>query len=422
MQPPDSSVLLEQLRSLPAAQALLPRIGEQGGVYVVGGAVRDLLRGASPNELDLVVEGDVAQLAARLGGAVRRHERFGTCTVALDGFSYDIAQARRERYPRPGALPEVTPAGIEEDLRRRDFTVNAIAIELGGGRDRGGTHGCDGPLGPDGTHALRHAPGALEDLERGLLRVLHKRSFLDDPTRLLRLIRYHSRLHFDVEPETDRLAAAAIAGGALQTLSGPRVGAELRLLAREPDPVAALFALRDYGLGDAIEPGFGLADPAVLTRALALLPAQARADLLALAVAGRGVEQARLGSRLDELGFDGHERGVIAEASNHAQATADALALAKRPSEIAAAASGRSDELIALAGALGPAEQATEWLAQLRHVRLEISGDDLIAAGVSQGPAVGAGLHAALSAKLDGRLGGRQQELAEALSAARRRG
>ena len=112
-----------------------------GDVYLVGGAVRDLARGEAPSELDLLVEEDPAGLAALLAGdspdAMRAHPRFGTATVTRDGFAYDVAQARTETYERPGALPSVSPADVATDLRRRDFTVNAIALGLGR-TERGG--------------------------------------------------------------------------------------------------------------------------------------------------------------------------------------------------------------------------------------------------------------------------------------------
>ena len=164
-----------------------------------------------------MVDGDAAALARRLGPA-RIHDRFGTSTVRLDGFTYDIARTRTETYPHPGALPEVAPGGSEARTSlRRDFTVNAIAMALGGA--------APGELTP--------APSALEDLDARLLRVFHDRSFIDDPTRLLRLARYASRLGFAVEQHTLELALAAVRSGALWTVSGPRIGAELRLAARE---------------------------------------------------------------------------------------------------------------------------------------------------------------------------------------------
>ncbi len=125
--------LLDRVQALPAAQPLFAHLTDRGGVYLVGGAVRDLLLVGTPYDLDLVVDGDALALARSLVGELTLHDRFGTSTVRLDGFAYDIARARRETYARPGALPEVEPAPLAEDLLRRDFTVNALAIELGSG-------------------------------------------------------------------------------------------------------------------------------------------------------------------------------------------------------------------------------------------------------------------------------------------------
>ncbi|MGA8333808.1 MAG: hypothetical protein WB761_03625, partial [Solirubrobacteraceae bacterium] len=196
--------LLARVQALPAARPLISRLPAAPAAYLVGGAVRDLLLGGTPFDLDLVVDGDTAPLAAALGGEVREHDRFGTATVVLDGFTYDIARARRETYDHPGALPDVEPAPLAEDLRRRDFTVNAIAIPLAGER----------------AGELTAVPGALEDLEARRLRGLHDGSFIDDPTRLFRLVRYASRLGFEIEPHTRALAEGAIAAGAPDTVSG----------------------------------------------------------------------------------------------------------------------------------------------------------------------------------------------------------
>ncbi len=395
---PKPPEVIERVRALPAARPLLAHLRDDRGVQLVGGAVRDLLLGGAPFDLDLVVEGDARTVAAELGGELKSFDRFGTATVVLDGFSYDIARARRETYARPGALPDVEPAPLAEDLLRRDFTVNAIALALSG--------------------ELTAAPAALEDLGARRLRVLHDRSFIDDPTRLMRLARYASRLGFEVEPHTRELAEAAVAGGALGTVSGSRLGAELRLLARERDPVTALRGLADLGLDRAIHPGFGISDEALARRALALLPEGARGDRLALAVASRGVPAAELGALLESLAFEAEDRDAILLAATRADDVARALAAAGARSEIAAAVGGAPIELVALAGALGPASEAREWLDTLRHVRLEIDGGDLLAAGVPEGPAIGRGLRAALAAKLDGQASGRGEELAAALKAA----
>jgi tRNA nucleotidyltransferase (CCA-adding enzyme) len=384
------------------------RLEGQPGVFVVGGSVRDLLLGGQPFDLDLVVEGDPAPILSRLDGEAIAHDRFGTSTVTVDGFSYDIARARREHYPRPGALPEVSPASLEEDLRRRDFTVNAIAVALGGAS----------------AGELSAFPGALDDLGSHRLRVLHDRSFIDDPTRLLRLARYSARLGFEADEQTLLLARQAIRVDALATLSGPRIGNELRLLAREEDPVAALRALGALELDRALDPrfGFGLQDEALAQRALSLLPTDGRSDRLALAIAAQRLPLAELLRLLDRLGFEADERDVIASAATRARPLAHELSAAERPSEIASGAFGAPPELVALAGALGPAKAASEWLERLRHVKLEIDGHDLLAAGVPEGPALGRGLRAALSARLDGQARSREDELAAALQAARSAG
>ncbi len=375
----------------------LAALDGEPGVWAVGGAVRDALLGRAPRELDLVVEGDAVAVARRVaertGGELVAHDRFGTATVRSDGVLLDLATARRETYARPGALPDVAPgATLDEDLARRDFTVNALALRLADGE-------------------LRGVPGAEEDLRAGILRVLHDASFRDDPTRLLRLARYAARLGFAADPHTDALAAAAVAAGAPATVSGERIGAELRLLAREPQP-AALGELARHGLGAALLPGFD-PDPDRIRRALAVAGAapDVRADRVALAAAVRGAPAEALVERLRALAFPAADVAAIAAA-----AAVDAAALRDaRPSAADAALARLPAEAAVLAAADGAAP-ARAWLDRDRHARLAISGDDLVAAGRS-GPAVGRGLAAARAALLDGAAPGRDDQLAVALAA-----
>jgi tRNA nucleotidyltransferase (CCA-adding enzyme) len=408
--PPSADDLLRRLATVPAARELLHTLGDADGVYVVGGAVRDLLRGETPVDLDLVVDRDVGRLITGLsssgGTPARLHDRFGTATLVLDGGRFDLARARRERYPHPGALPEVEPAPIEEDLRRRDFTVNALALGLGGAR-RG---------------ELLAVPGALDDLGTGTLRVLHDESFRDDPTRLLRLARYAGRLGFGPDGHTAGLARGAIGEGALSTVSGARLGTELRLLGGEADPQSPLEELHRLGLDEALIPGLAPPDRDVLARALELLAPDGDRAALVLAAAAGAVTPQQLTRSLDALAFPAAQRDAIFAAVTHAPALTGQLAAARRPSEIAEAAAGVPVEAVALAGALGDAgagQAAQRWLGELRNVGLDITGNDLVAAGVTPGPAIGTGLRAALSARLDGRANGRDEQLAEALRVAR---
>lgn len=337
-------------------------------VYLVGGAVRDLLLGRGRADIDLVVVGDAAELAAGFGAEWTEHQRFGTATTILDGHRVDIAAARAESYPEPGALPVVEPAaGIEADLSRRDFTINAMAIPL------------------QGDPGLIDRHGGRADLEAGRLRVLHPASFRDDPTRALRAARYAARFGFELEAET----AALLREADLATVSADRRENDLRLLAAEPEAIRGLELLAEWGL---IEPRDGGLD---LARGVGEL----LSDPLWEGIAPRA--DAILAATLGPI--DGAEE--LAAMSP------------ERPSAAVEAATGRDPVALVLARALG-AEWLDRFLLEWRAVSLEIDGADLIAAGVPEGPAVGRGLAAALRGKLDDGAAGRDLELRAALAAA----
>ena len=265
----NGETVLERLRELPGGPELLDLAAGREDVELVGGAARDLLLEHRPRELDVVVAADAPSFARELSlslgilsgadhgerSGTTLHERFGTALVWWEAGRIDIAVRRAESYPAPGALPAVRAGTIEEDLRRRDFTVNAIAVPLSGPH-RG---------------ELYTVPHALEDLAAARLRVLHERSFLDDPTRLLRLARYLARLGFEPEERTAELGAEALAADALSTVSGARVGAELRLALAEPDPVRALSALSELGILFALHPRLRF-DESLARAALEMLP------------------------------------------------------------------------------------------------------------------------------------------------------
>jgi tRNA nucleotidyltransferase (CCA-adding enzyme) len=348
----------------------LSRVREIGGdpVYLVGGAVRDLLLGRGRADIDLVVEGDAAALASRLGTEVVSHERFGTAKVVLDDHEVDIAAARSESYPRPGALPVVEPgADLAADLRRRDFTINAMAIPL------------------QGEPELIDPYGGQADLAGKQLRVLHDGSFVDDPTRAIRAARYAARFGFALEPQTDEL----LRGADLATVSAERRESELLRLAGEPSAASAFGLLAEWGLLDLRD------DAGLLTGVAGLLEAEPWADE---APRDRALFAAAIGP----------PRGEEALARERPE----------RPSEAVDLVAGRDAVELVLARALG-AEWLDRYLTEWRGVSLEIDGADLLEAGLEEGPALGRGLQEALRRKLDGEIDGRDRELAVALEVAR---
>lgn len=352
----------------PELDAVRAAAGEDP-VYVVGGAVRDLLLGRDRSDLDLVVVGDAGALAAKLGAEPVEHERFATAKVEFDGSEVDLATARAETYPQPGALPEVAPAGsIEQDLGRRDFTINAMAVPLAE------------------LSKLIDPHGGRADLEAGLLRVLHPGSFADDPTRVLRAARYAARFGFELEEETEALLRQAD----LTTVSADRQRAELMRLAAKQEAVAGLSLLIEWGLVEPAPDGLTLVERAT--------------ELLASEPWAGSVERAPglLGLALESAGRE----SALVDASPERPSIAAELARGYRPLEL-------------LSARVRGAEWLDRYMAEWRFVGLEIDGEDLIAAGVPEGPAVGAGLAEALRRKLDGEVDGREAELEVALAAAR---
>jgi tRNA nucleotidyltransferase (CCA-adding enzyme) len=390
-------------RLLPALEGLPP-------AFLVGGAVRDLLRGAASVDLDVAVEGDARAiaraLAQRLGGLAVEHERFGTATVEAGDVAIDLATTRRETYARPGALPDVEPAPLADDLVRRDFTINAMAAGLSG-EDLGRLHD------PHGGRA---------DLADGVVRVLHDRSFVDDPTRLLRAVRYEARLGFRMDAKTERLAREAAAAGAFATVSGARIADELLDLLAEVEAPGAVARLRDLGLAKALHPALD-PDPE-LVAAAALGSAETGADrTLAALAALAGADPERLVPWLDDLQLTRPQATRVVRAAQRAPELVNALREELRPSELHSLLHGEPPEALALALALGaPGEPVLRFVSELQHVRLAITGDDLRAAGVPESPALGRALEETLRLRLDGEVEGREDELRAALELAAREG
>jgi tRNA nucleotidyltransferase (CCA-adding enzyme) len=400
--------LRERVRRVPGMERILPALEGLPPAYLVGGAVRDLLRGTSAVDLDLAVEGDARSaartLADRLGGRAREHERFGTATVRADGLGFDLATTRRETYERPGALPHVEPASLEEDLARRDFAFNAMAIGLTG----------------DDLGHLYDPHAGLGDLEAGSVRVLHDRSFIDDPTRLLRALRYEARLGFEMHADTERLARAAVDDGALATVSGARVRDELMDLLAEPNVAAAVARMGELGVDRALHPAL-TGDAALVASAYAGATTIGAVGALSALAALCSEAPDELDGWLGDLHLTAGQRDAVARAARDGERLARELHRREHgPSELVSLLGQEPPEALALALAVGaPPNPILRWAEELRYVRLEISGEDLIAAGVPEGPGLGRALRETLARKLEGLVDGREQELETALRLAR---
>ena len=397
--------LRERIRALPGAETLLPALAGLPATYLVGGAVRDLLLGGRVVDIDLAVEGDgprtAKEIAARLGGDVIPHERFGTATVRAGALEFDLAATRTETYREPGALPVVQPATLAKDLGRRDFAINAMAAALQG----------------DELGHLHDPHGGCADLEARTVRILHDRSFIDDPTRLLRAVRYEVRLDFRIDEPTEELAREAARRDALGTVSGPRVRDELIDLLAEHAAPRGVERLVELGLLDSL--GAGLrGDPELVASAkLGAMETHANPALTALA-ALLGDEPSE--GWVDSLGLRADEREAVLRAARKAPGLARLVRSDLPDSAIHALLHCEHPETLALTLAHGaPGGPILRYLADLQGVRLAITGHDLVEAGVPESPALGRALEETLRRKLDGGLSTRDEELRYALEVAR---
>lgn len=216
--------------------SFISRVAESKGmrVYLVGGFVRDLILGVDNFDLDIVVEGDGIALAEELANVLRvrfiRHHRFGTATLTVDkDTKVDISTARKEFYPTPGCLPQVTYSTIREDLQRRDFSINAMSISINRN---------------DFGELVDFFKGQ-EDLKHKSVRVLHAQSFIDDPTRILRAVRFEQRFGFRIERETLKLLRQAVAEKRLHDIQPQRIRDELILDLKEPRAIKTIRRLND---------------------------------------------------------------------------------------------------------------------------------------------------------------------------------
>jgi tRNA nucleotidyltransferase (CCA-adding enzyme) len=401
------------LRASPRLVRIADAVAQLGsraeGVFLVGGTIRDLLLGEESFDVDIAVEGDAIAFAYALAdvleGRATPHQRFGTAIVSYaDGERIDVVTTRTEFYDAPGALPTVERAGLREDLFRRDFTINAMAASLGA----------------DDLGRLVDPYGGRVDLEARVLRVLHNLSFIDDPTRIFRGIRYEARHGFRFEEHSARLLRGCIEMGLVGDLSSSRLRDELTALLEDPGAPDGIRRLGELGADRAIHPHLRGDDEA------AALFSRARGlrDALGVDVPTWRIGIASLARELtSEEAYDWLDRLTVRR--RDAERIVGAVAVAPRiverlraetldPAQVVALADPFAPDAPLFALALEDRLELRDYFERLRNVRLEIGGADLIELGLPESPQIGEILGELRKRKLNGELDGREAELAAA--------
>lgn len=386
-------------------------------LYVVGGFVRDTLLNRATEDVDLVVEGEVGEIAReiarRFDGKAIMHDKYMTASIRFpDGGKLDLASARRETYCRPAALPDVAQSSLKSDLYRRDFTINSLAIRLDGYDSA-----------ESGTQTLHGAVidffGGQQDLESGLIRVLHNHSFFDDPSRILRAIRFEQRLGFTIEPNTRQLMKAALEADALTLTRPERLKEELRLALSESDPIKVMDRFESLKVLDLIHPELKFRGRVrdrteraleILAQNPDLLPREqfwlVVMSLFGLELSEQAAAQmsSRFGWRFLQWPWDLTQ--VMGRLCRHALS----------PSEIAELLDPLSDVALLVFATVSPhvtfRERLDLYFGSLRGQRSLLSGHDILRAGVPTGPSVSVWKKRVLQAQRDGEFADKEAALA----------
>jgi len=402
----DELTRLERLQPVFEAVAAVSEPYE--GVYLVGGTVRDILLGERSFDVDIAVEGDAIALAQALadalGGRVRAHDKFGTAVVIYgEDERIDVVTARTEFYDAPAALPTVEHASIREDLFRRDFTINAMAVSLKGA-DLG---------------RLVDPFGGRRDLEARTIRLLHNLSFIDDPTRIFRAIRYENRYGFRMDDHTLRLARGTIEMGLVGDLSSARLRDELEALLEEGEIEHSILRLAELGADRAVHPHLAADEEAVaLLRRLTELRGRYAPEIpswrLGLAVLARKLPPDEVYGWLQRLKVRRRDAEQIAAAVTVGPRLVERLRDGAEPAEVVALADPYAPDAPLFALGLAELEPLHAYFERLRDVKLEVSGADLAELGLEESPRVGEILAELRRRKLNGELDGRDSELSAA--------
>jgi tRNA nucleotidyltransferase (CCA-adding enzyme) len=374
----------------------------QEKLYLVGGVVRDLLLEQPNVDLDLVVEGNAVELALQLketnGGDITTHLRFSTAKLRWDRWSADFATARSETYDKPGALPRVTPSSIDNDLSRRDFTVNAMAVHLN----------------PGDYGKLLDPCGGRSDLKKKVIRVLHEKSFTDDATRIWRGLRYEQRLGFRLERKTQSLLKRDV--DMLDTISSDRIRYEIECILQEQYPEKVLSRAEGLGVLAKLHPalkGNGWREEK-FAQARQLTSPHTPEIGLYLALIAYPLNDEEAESLISRLNLP----------KSLAQTVRDTIALKEKiklvtipgisPSSIYNFLDGYSAQALVASSLATESPTASQniryFLSKLRHVEASLSGDDLKRMGVAQGPQVKEVLELLRQARLNGKVTTREGE------------
>ena len=370
-------------------------------LFIVGGVVRDLFLGRSNFDFDLVVEGDAIKLARKMAkdsqAKLTVHSRFGTAKLSYPGFNLDLATARNETYSQPGALPTVKPGSLKDDLIRRDFSINAMALHLN----------------PQRFGELIDLYHGKDDLERRLIRILHSKSFVDDATRILRAIRYEQRLGFKLETETEKLLRRDVA--MLDTISGDRIRHELELILKEDEPERAIGRAEELGVLSRLH--HSLKDDGWLSKTFAKarqVDMRVSLSALYLCLLIYNLTEKENEEFISRLNFPKNSAQTIRQTLQLKAQLHNLVNSKLKPSDIYQLLHSYTTIAIqvnALASESSIASQHLHlYLAKLRYIKPLLNGDDLKRMGIPAGRQLGEILSALHKARLNGEVKTRRDE------------
>ena len=415
------SLMAERLpKDIMSLLSIVAKVADHQGVsaYVVGGFVRDLLLRIDNYDMDIVIEDDGIRFAKVLGKELKAkvvsHPKFGTSVVCLpDGSKVDVATARTEYYKHPAALPTVEMSSIKSDLFRRDFTFNSLALKLNG-KD---------------TFVLLDYFNGQRDLKDKVVRVLHNLSFVEDPSRAFRAIRFEQRLKFRIGKQTESFIKHAVKKKFIEKLSGARLYNELMLILKEPNPMNCLRRMKEFDLLQFIHPKVlrlkkdfevieRVQEVFSLSRIVHLVQDcdEGYAYLLAMLYSLDGREIVRAATRLH---LSQKQRGRIRGDLDHCKSRLKMFKKKSKlePSEIYNLLSDLSPEAVLLLMAVSGSERINKYILLFfteyhDSARLSLTGDDLIEMGIQPGPVFKTVFKTLRDARINGLVRSREEEVA----------